>query len=189
MSADDLIRRGDVERLLRSLDVHGEGERSLRDYAVGLVREMIPSDPRSAAAVRLAEATDAEMEAQDAYVRAFGDEEIGKAWVLFSAARKAKAEALAAWRSLAREPKTWPDPVTAFAAVRAAVPDAFEGVAICAICDGGPANDCACVCPNGGAPERCQEPGCHEGRVKRTDVFTGELLFVPCPRCAKGGGA
>jgi hypothetical protein len=63
--------------------------------------------------------------------------------------------ALAAWRTLAPEP------------------------AICAICDGGPANDCACVCPDGGAPEPAPE-------ALRVSDHNKNLALCPNPREADG---
>ncbi len=176
MSENDLIRRGDVERLLRSLDVHGDGERSLRDYAVGLVREMIPADPWAAAAEELAQAT-------EAYIALT----MGGPSAFVAAAKRIRA-ALAAWRTLAKpEPACtcvgmtvpWHDATCARAGI---FTPGDAGAAFAKSAKSAPGvRDVEFVM--GSAPERCPEPDCLDGHVPSQPDGEPE----PCPRCAKGG--
>jgi hypothetical protein len=58
---------------------------------------------------------------------------------------------------------------------------------VCAICDGGPANDCACSCPDGGKREPAKEPApCRHGNC---GCVPGAHVCAKadCPSCRLGG--
>jgi hypothetical protein len=137
MSENDPIRRGDVFDI-----IHGVGEFT-RDVVDAHI-DNLPADPRAAAAVRLAEVMASDLDPAE------------------STGVEAWDAALAAWRSLAREP-----------AKPAPLPDlTFD------------ADDVLPEMKPEPAPERCPECG---GSGNAPGTSTSEDGCQPCPRCAKGG--